>query len=439
MGRLMREHYWIPFALSAHLVHDAGADPGAPPRRELRRVPRRGRPHRVPRRALPAPPRLARCSAASRATACAASTTGGRSTSRAVSSSARPRPSGPSGSPPASHVDHFPVHEAGGFGVGVARRRRPAAVPRAAVRERRCTRVWCVSRVPCNWLQGVEGTIDSAHVGVLHHTWHERDRQGRRSTPTSASPSTSPRPTRPRRPLRHARRRAPADGDGQHLRPDHRVLHAPRDPRAGRARPTARRFDVRRSRPSTTLTTSSSTGTSRDAPRDAAEEMPACVAPDFVPDPLRLRRAPGRPSNRWGQDRELMDAGHCTGFGRTLLEEDAAVQTSMGPILDRTQGAPRRERRRGGTRPPDPARRVARRRDRRAAARQRLDARRCADAQRARGAVGRGQTMGRHRPRDDVVGAKEIPRYEVKERTGHPLFSLLDGRCHPRNDANRSR
>ena len=30
---------------------------------------------------------------------------------------------------------------------------------------------WCVSRVPCNWLQGVEGTIDSAHVGVLHHTW----------------------------------------------------------------------------------------------------------------------------------------------------------------------------------------------------------------------------------------------------------------------------
>ena len=32
-----------------------------------------------------------------------------------------------------------------------------------------------------------------------------------------------------------------------------------------------------------------------------------------------------------------MDAGHFTGFGRTLLEEDAAVQTSMGPILDRTK------------------------------------------------------------------------------------------------------
>ena len=36
MGRLMREHYWIPFALSSHLVHERGADAGAPPRRELR-------------------------------------------------------------------------------------------------------------------------------------------------------------------------------------------------------------------------------------------------------------------------------------------------------------------------------------------------------------------------------------------------------------------
>jgi hypothetical protein len=32
-----------------------------------------------------------------------------------------------------------------------------------------------------------------------------------------------------------------------------------------------------------------------------------------------------------------MNAGHSTGFGRTLLEEDVVVQTSMGPILDRTQ------------------------------------------------------------------------------------------------------
>ena len=32
-----------------------------------------------------------------------------------------------------------------------------------------------------------------------------------------------------------------------------------------------------------------------------------------------------------------MDAGHLTGFGRSLLEEDVVIQTSMGPILDRTK------------------------------------------------------------------------------------------------------
>jgi hypothetical protein len=31
-----------------------------------------------------------------------------------------------------------------------------------------------------------------------------------------------------------------------------------------------------------------------------------------------------------------MQAGHWTGFGRTLLEEDAAIQASMGPIVDRS-------------------------------------------------------------------------------------------------------
>ena len=33
MGRLMRENYWIPFALSAHLVSWRGADSGPSLRR----------------------------------------------------------------------------------------------------------------------------------------------------------------------------------------------------------------------------------------------------------------------------------------------------------------------------------------------------------------------------------------------------------------------
>jgi LigXa C-terminal domain like len=61
------------------------------------------------------------------------------------------------------------------------------------------------------------------------------------------------------------------------------------------------------------------------------------AVPDYVPDPNDYAGLRGDRSNRWGQDREMMKAGHWTGFGRTLLEEDVAVQTSMGPIVDRSK------------------------------------------------------------------------------------------------------
>ena len=59
--------------------------------------------------------------------------------------------------------------------------------------------------------------------------------------------------------------------------------------------------------------------------------------PDYVPEPDDYAGLRGDRSNAWEQDRGLMKSGHFTGFGRSLLEEDAVIQTSMGPILDRTQ------------------------------------------------------------------------------------------------------
>jgi hypothetical protein len=58
--------------------------------------------------------------------------------------------------------------------------------------------------------------------------------------------------------------------------------------------------------------------------------------PDYAFDPLDYTGLRGDRQNRWGQDRSIMGDGHFTGFGRSLLEEDAAVQTSMGPIVDRS-------------------------------------------------------------------------------------------------------
>jgi hypothetical protein len=63
----------------------------------------------------------------------------------------------------------------------------------------------------------------------------------------------------------------------------------------------------------------------------------AMATPDYVPEPFDYTGVRGDRSNAWGQDRALMSAGHFTGFGRSLLEEDAVIQTSMGPILDRSK------------------------------------------------------------------------------------------------------
>jgi hypothetical protein len=73
-----------------------------------------------------------------------------------------------------------------------------------------------------------------------------------------------------------------------------------------------------------------------DTPTKPPQELGG-AAPDFVPDAHDFAGLQGDRSSRWGQDRDLMDAGHFTGFARTLLEEDVVVQTSMGPILDRTR------------------------------------------------------------------------------------------------------
>jgi hypothetical protein len=79
-------------------------------------------------------------------------------------------------------------------------------------------------------------------------------------------------------------------------------------------------------------------GTYGETPHSAKEpEEIAMQAPDYVPDPHDYTRLRGDRGNRWGQDRALMSAGHATGFGRNLLEEDVVVQTSMGPIVDRSK------------------------------------------------------------------------------------------------------
>ena len=60
--------------------------------------------------------------------------------------------------------------------------------------------------------------------------------------------------------------------------------------------------------------------------------MPHYTDPDNWPP-----KVPGDETNNWGQNREAMRLGHFSGFPQSLGTEDFAVLTSMGPIVDRTQ------------------------------------------------------------------------------------------------------
>lgn len=68
----------------------------------------------------------------------------------------------------------------------------------------------------------------------------------------------------------------------------------------------------------------------------AVKDISKLVFPGADPDDL-LKAEEHNPANHWGQDREAMAQGHFSGFTKTLLHEDASVQLSMGPIVDRTE------------------------------------------------------------------------------------------------------
>ena len=287
--------------MSSHLVPGDGAAAGAPARRELRRLPRRGRPRSASSTscARTAAPRWR--SAGSRATACAASTTGGRSTSRGCVVECPTQTVRAEQFAASVPVVHFPVHESGGLAWVWLGARRGAAVPRAAVRR----------RGPVPLLVRVAGAVQLAPGRRGHDRLGPRRRCCTRpgsprrprwpSTPTSPSRSTSRRATRPQSTpygMRAAALRKTADGRTyvritEHLMPLVTVV-----PVGGPCRGPGRCSSSRRS---TTPTTSSSSATSARRPQrqDRPTRSP-CRTPDFVPDPRDYTGLRRRPAERLG-------------------------------------------------------------------------------------------------------------------------------------------
>jgi nitrite reductase/ring-hydroxylating ferredoxin subunit len=234
-------------------------------------------------------------------------------------------------------VSHFPVHECGGIAWVWLGGGETPAFPELPFEDEDLHRFWVVSRVPCNWLQGLEGTIDSVHAGMLHRTWIElaatlaehSNMSFALESPTYETEFTSYG-------MRAAALRATSDGRTyvritEHLSPFVTVI-----PVGATLERTGSVFLVT---PVDDTHHLLFFGTFGDSPHSGVPlHQIAMQAADYVPeDDHDFSGLRGDRSNAWGQDRELMASGHFTGIGRSLLEEDAVVQTSMGPIVDRSK------------------------------------------------------------------------------------------------------
>jgi phenylpropionate dioxygenase-like ring-hydroxylating dioxygenase large terminal subunit len=180
-----------------------------------------------------------------------------------------------------------------------------------------------------NWLQGVEGTMDSAHVMVLHEEWLGTLAQGR-SGVTAAGQKKAPRYDIDEQAygFRYAAHRE-VDAERTYTRVNVFIM-----PWFGMICP----------------------GDTPDGDRTAIFAVP-CDDTSNVHWMVRYNPQkpvtsyyftrhsdpndwpplpPGGPDQNWGQDRELMRRGGVTGF-TNVTTEDFAVNLSQGPIVDRTK------------------------------------------------------------------------------------------------------
>jgi phenylpropionate dioxygenase-like ring-hydroxylating dioxygenase large terminal subunit len=234
-------------------------------------------------------------------------------------------------------VRHFPVRESGGLAWVWLGDGDPPPLPDLPFAESNVPYRWMTaSRMACNWLQGLEGTIDSAHVGFLHQTWHRvtAGMAGHANLALALDHPPSYETEFTEYGMRAAALRRTADGRTyvrvtEHLMPFVTVVSVGRSqPRDGAAFVISPVDDTHHLL---------FFGAFADTPLPAPADQPGFVAPGVEPDAHDFAGLRGGRGDRWGQDRALLASGHFTGFGRNLLEEDAAVQTSMGPIVDRTK------------------------------------------------------------------------------------------------------
>jgi phthalate 4,5-dioxygenase oxygenase subunit len=234
-------------------------------------------------------------------------------------------------------VVHFPVHETGGIAwVWLGGGQTPPFPDLPFSDEHGLETVHTISVVPANWLQGLEGGMDSVHAPILHRSVIEtmlRQRSGSSDTAgVQATIAAPPRYETEEAPfgMRQVSLRA-VDEERTYARVGHYffpfVIVVPNG--YGSA---VHLFCFAPIDDTHHLVFFGNYGEKPLSLRDVSGALTG-----DLPDRRNFASLRGDRSNRWGQDRELMKAGHWSGFTRSAIEEDAVVQLSMGPIVDRTK------------------------------------------------------------------------------------------------------
>lgn len=234
-------------------------------------------------------------------------------------------------------VTHFPVHEEAGIAwVWLGNGNQPPAFPDLPFNdEYGLTMVTTISVVAANWLQGLEGGMDSVHAPILHRSVIEATLKQKDETGTAGVRATFAAPPRYETEettygLRQASLR-PIEEDRTYVRLAHYffplVIVVPNGYGS-----SVHAFCFAPVDDGHHLLFFGNYGTDPLPLREVSGALEG-----ELPDPRNFASLHGDHSTRWGQDRSSMDAGHWTGFRRSAIEEDAAVQTSMGPTVDRTK------------------------------------------------------------------------------------------------------
>ncbi|MGW5106159.1 Rieske 2Fe-2S domain-containing protein [Nocardia sp. NPDC004123] len=224
---------------------------------------------------------------------------------------------------------HYPSREAGGVvWVYVGSREQPPEFPRFPFDGLPVGHVRALAaETHCNWLQAVEGTLDSSHVSILHQSWLGSSSGSLGETAEDSAPRYESDNTRYG--IRFAAIRHVGEHQ-MHVRVTEFVVPWTAYIPTGdedRIAIIGTPIDDEHSR-QWFIRWNDDHPLTEDTDTHAWYQD-LTVAPDDFTELVRGKAD-------WGQDRSLMSDGHFSGFTNLVLE-DVAIQESQGPIVDRSK------------------------------------------------------------------------------------------------------